>query len=332
MSGLKQKSRIVRVGKAFGLFCIALILSNLLVACSLGKKSEEPRWFVLAVTNDLNNSGLLDVLLPPFEQANNLKVKKLAVSYGQALAYARDGGVDALLIESSNQPELANLAGGAPAIPAYNAEQNRNSLTQTTSSVAKPTFTPSFDNIMTARKLVFWADLVLVGPNSDVARVGEQYDAGRAFKWMALNNAPYIVAKDAPALREQQDRLWKLVGRLTESERGTGYRVIEGDSQVALKEAASSRAYTLVPYYLYLNSEQKSKLKIILANDATFFIGYELSIPNLIRIKDRDVSLSQSFAYYLTNSATQSIIYNFKKEKSSPNLFQTSNFTVYQPS
>jgi tungstate transport system substrate-binding protein len=323
-------SLINKAGKFLGLALIALLLASLLAGCSLSKKTEETRWFVLATTPDLNNSGLLDVLLPPFEKANNLRVKRLPVSYEKALAYAHDGGVDALLVETNKGQGLFNLAGAPPEIFPFEPKVNASPLTAPT-PVPQPTATPSFDNIMTQRKLAFWSDLVMVGPADDKYEVGAQYDAGRAFKWIALKNVPFVVAGGSPGLREVQEGIWRQIGRGSESDRGSGYRIISGDSETALQEAEKQGAYTIVPRYMFLNSGQSGKLKVILDKDPAFYLGYEVSIPNRIRIQDRDVSLASLFVYYLTEPGTQTVITNYKNSTTNNNLFRPLNFRVFIP-
>ena len=321
-----------RPAKRVVLLLLSLSLCSLLSACSLSKKTEERPWLVLATTQDLNASGLLDIILPPFEQANKVRIKRLPVSYSQALAYAHEGGVDLLLTEYNTGSDLAKLAGPAPEFPRYNTEYNDNPLAAP-APASQPTQAASFEAIMAERKLAFWSDLVLVGPANDPGGVGasQQYNAGRALKWIALNNLPFVVAGDAPGLREQQDRLWRILGQGEERDRGTGYRVIAGDARAALKEAEVQQAYTIVPYYLYLNNQTNNKLKIILQGDPAFFLGYEIAIPNTIRIQDRDVSQSRSFTSYLIQNSTQAIIYNYHKDKYPNYLFRPWLFQAYRP-
>ncbi len=327
-----QAGSIHKGGRILSGLLVVLLLSTLLAGCSLSKKAEEPRWLALATTPDLESSGLLDVILPPFERANNLRIKRLPVSYEQALRYGEDGGVDALLVEYNTKPDLFKLAGAPPYIWPFRPEYFKDPLAAPT-PVAIPTATPSFDNILTERKLVFWSDLVLVGPADDRAGVGSvrPLDAGRAFKWIALNNTPFLVAGNAPGLREQQNLIWRQIGREAESDRGSGFRVIPGDASDVLREAEAQNAYTVVPRYLFLNNSSQSKLKIILQGEVAFFLGYEVSIPNVIRIKDHDASLARSFVYYLTNTATQSTIAGFRKAGYSDYLFRSYVYPVFMP-
>jgi tungstate transport system substrate-binding protein len=52
---------------------------------------------ILATTTSTQDSGLLDVLIPLFEENYNIRVKTIAVGTGQALAMAEQGEADALL-------------------------------------------------------------------------------------------------------------------------------------------------------------------------------------------------------------------------------------------
>ena len=60
----------------------------------------QPAELVLATTTSTQDSGLLDYLLPIFEQEFNVKVEVIAVGSGQALQMGKDGNADVLLVHS----------------------------------------------------------------------------------------------------------------------------------------------------------------------------------------------------------------------------------------
>jgi tungstate transport system substrate-binding protein len=95
----------MRINRRFMLSMVALLLL-MVVACT---QNDEPAKdnvvsdtrasmeMILATTTSTQDSGLLDVLIPLFEEKYNIRVKTIAVGTGQALAMAEQGEADALL-------------------------------------------------------------------------------------------------------------------------------------------------------------------------------------------------------------------------------------------
>src|SRR5688572_22677645 len=86
--------------------CLALLLAAALAAC--GRDTPRLR---LATTTSVQDSGLLDVLLPAFERATGIHVDPIAVGTGAAFTLARDGNADLLLVHD-RAGEDAFLAAG----------------------------------------------------------------------------------------------------------------------------------------------------------------------------------------------------------------------------
>src|SRR5512141_2050305 len=55
---------------------------------------------ILATTTSTQDSGLLDVLVPMFEQQTGYKVKTVAVGSGEAIKMGQEGNADVLLVHS----------------------------------------------------------------------------------------------------------------------------------------------------------------------------------------------------------------------------------------
>ena len=74
-----------------------LLLSWLGAACSI-LPANEPTWLVLLTTQELEDSGLLNRLIPQYEQFSGVRVKRLPLSTTTALDYAKLAGVDVVLL------------------------------------------------------------------------------------------------------------------------------------------------------------------------------------------------------------------------------------------
>ncbi|MEK7385443.1 MAG: substrate-binding domain-containing protein, partial [candidate division NC10 bacterium] len=115
------------------------------------------RVVILATTTSTQDSGLLDVLVPAFEQRTGYTVKTIAVGTGQALALAARGEADVAL---AHAPELEKK---------YVAEGR-----------------------LANRRLVMVNDFVLVGPESDPAKIEGEKSAVAAFRRIAAAGARFV--------------------------------------------------------------------------------------------------------------------------------------------
>ena len=70
------------------------------VAPTAAPAAAETEKLILATTTSTADSGLLDFILPDFEQANNVDVEVIAVGTGQAIEIGSKGDADVLLVHS----------------------------------------------------------------------------------------------------------------------------------------------------------------------------------------------------------------------------------------
>ena len=58
---------------------------------------------IMATTTSTQDSGLLDVLLPKFEEETGIAVKVVAVGTGKAIEMGKNGEADVLLVHAKSQ-------------------------------------------------------------------------------------------------------------------------------------------------------------------------------------------------------------------------------------
>ncbi len=75
--------RYLQVKRLLGLLMVVILVSSF---ASYGLAENRLR---MSTTTSTENSGLLKVLLPPFEKANNVKVDVISVGTGKALEARR---------------------------------------------------------------------------------------------------------------------------------------------------------------------------------------------------------------------------------------------------
>ncbi len=88
---------LVRVFFNFRMKKLLLVLLLLLTGC------EKDNTLYIATTTSLENSGLLDYIIPVFEEETGFKVNIIAVGTGAALQMGRNGDVDLLLVHAKAQ-------------------------------------------------------------------------------------------------------------------------------------------------------------------------------------------------------------------------------------
>ena len=89
--------------------CVLVIVMLLMTGCSQPTeqaKTTKLGALKLGTTTSTRDSGLLDVLVPMFEQQYGIEVKVIAVGSGQALELGRRGDADVLLTHSPDAEQL----------------------------------------------------------------------------------------------------------------------------------------------------------------------------------------------------------------------------------
>src|SRR5512140_1936730 len=133
-----------------------------------------PAELILATTTSTQDSGLLDYLLPMFEKEYNVKFKVIAVGSGQAIQLGKDGNADVLLVHS----------------PA-----------------AEKTFMDNGDGIR--REDVMYNDFVLIGPDSDPAKISGMKSVTDAFKAIADTKSTFVSRGDQSGTNTKELAVWK---------------------------------------------------------------------------------------------------------------------------
>jgi tungstate transport system substrate-binding protein len=313
------------------LVALLLALSLVLAACSTDRSAVEPKWLVLVTTQELEDSGLLDIIIPPYEKASGVRVKRLPVTTATALDYASKAGVDVLLLPGG--PALDKLGGPGPTYPPYQREPF-----PTPTAYAGPGQEPPLqpDALYNERKLALWSELVALAPVDDQL-IKNPPDVAGFLKLVTLNNAPFYAPAPAqePGLAATEERFWGLKGFFTPADRGTGYRQIEADIATIVKKAAEDKAFTIAPLATFVklqdDSAVKGKLEIALSGDIALYQPYEVLVPNNTPGTDRDVKLARTLADYLTNQQAQALIAGYIPPGANHSLYRPYYYPVYVP-
>ena len=238
---------------------------------------------ILATTTSTQDSGLLDVLIPAFEQQTGFKVKTVAVGSGQALTMGQEGNADVLLVHS----------------PA-----------------AEKTF---MDNGFGAgRFLVMHNDFIIAGPATDPAGIKVSTSAQESFKKIAAAQAIFVSRGDDSGTNKKELELWKLAGVTPQ---GVWYLESGQGMGATLMIASEKDAYTLTDRATYLANKDKLGMEILFEGDAALLNIYHVITVNPARWPKVNIEGANAFTQYLVSQAGQELIGEFGKEKYGQQLF-----------
>jgi tungstate transport system substrate-binding protein len=214
----------------------------LVIAALIPLRAIAAPTIVLASTTSVEDSGLLDRILPAFAQATGIEVRVIAQGTGQALETARRGDADIVLV---HDPE------------------------------AEAKFICEGFGI--DRRQIAWNDFVIVGPKDDPAHLNGGHDAIAALKAIAARKAPFVSRGDKSGTNALELRLWKASG-IDPAKEGAGswYRDIGGGMGQALNTASAMAAYTISDRGTWLSFGNKGPLALSVEGDPHLVNRYDV--------------------------------------------------------
>ncbi len=272
---------------------LLVIFSFFLVACATAipvatqvptqvTKPSNPN-LILATTTSTQDSGLLDVLVPDFEQKTGYVVKTVAVGSGEAMKMGQQCNADVLLVHSP--------------------------------SAEKDFMT---NNYGSDRRLVMHNDFVVVGPASDPAGIKGSATAIEAFTKIANAKATFITRGDASGTNTKELAIWKSANITPEGD----WYVETGQGMLASLQVASEKgAYTLSDRATYLANQGSLQLAILVQGDASLLNIYHVIVVNPAKCPTVNNTGAIAFADYMVSPATQTLIGSFGVDKYGQALF-----------
>jgi len=288
MKALKQLN-IVFIG--------LLILSFILVACSTATpvatqaptlsptQPEAPAnpSLILATTTSTQDSGLLDVLVPDFEQKTGYTVKTVAVGSGEAMKMGQECNADVLLVHSPS---------------------------------AETDFMTN--NYGSDRRLVMHNDFIIVGPASDPAGIKGSATAAEAFTKIADTQSPFVSRADKSGTNTKELAIWKAANITPEGD----WYVESGQGMGATLKIASEQAdYTLTDRATYLANKDNLQLDLLVEGDKSLLNIYHVITVNPANCPTVNNAGALAFADYIVSPETQALIGSFGTEKFGQPLF-----------
>lgn len=234
----------------------------------------------LATTTSTANSGLLDYLLPDFEQVCACKVHVISAGTGKALKLAEDGNVDVVLVHARESEEAFVAAGHG-----------------------------------VDRKDVMYNDFVLIGPHNDPAKVAKSKDVLAAMKSIAATQARFVSRGDNSGTEQMEKNYWKALGIDHASLLKERWYVSAGQGMgEVLMMAAEMRAYTLTDRGTYVSYRERIDLPILMSGDERMFNPYGIIAVNPKKYPDINYQGAKLLIDWISSAEVQQRIAAFKVE------------------
>jgi tungstate transport system substrate-binding protein len=268
---------------------VFFVISLLLAACATATQAPaEPTkpanpTLILATTTSTQDSGLLDVLVPDFEQKTGYTVQTVAVGSGEAMKMGQECNADVLLVHS----------------PAAEKDFMAN-------------------NYGSDRRLVMHNDFVIVGPSADPAGIKGSATAADAFTKIANTQSPFISRGDNSGTNAKELAIWKIANITPE---GSWYSESGQGMGATLTIASEQDAYTLTDRATYLANKANLQLDILVEGDASLLNIYHVIQLNTTNCPKINAAGGAAFADYIVSAEAQALIGQFGTDKYGQPLF-----------
>jgi tungstate transport system substrate-binding protein len=239
---------------------------------------------ILATTTSTQDSGLLDVLIPLFEEKTGYNVQTIAVGTGAALQMGVDGEADVMLVHAPTS-ELPLITNG--------------------------------DAI--SRKLVMHNDFVIVGPPADPAGIKGMTLSKDAFAKIAETGSVFISRGDNSGTHKSELGIWKTAG--VDPAGQSWYQQSGQGMGSTLTIASEKQGYTLTDRATYLATQANLDLDILVEGDPVLLNIYHVMQVNPEKNDLINGPGGAAFADFMISPEAQAIIAEFGVDKYGQPLF-----------
>lgn len=282
---------------------LGLTVALLAAACAPAATPEPtatpqpaPQVLRLATTTSTADSGLLDAILPDFEQKYNARVDVVAVGTGQALEIGTKGDADVVLVHARAREDK---------------------------------FVSDGDGV--DRRDVMYNDFVIVGPKADPAGIANMEKGKDALLKISEAAVTFVSRGDDSGTHSKEKSLWASAGITPTTDAGWYLSIGQGMGETLLF-ANEGGGYTLTDRGTWLSMADKLPNLTILVGGATIDENKDKSLLNPYGVipvnpaKHATVNyeLATKFAEWLTSPEVQAKIAEYGKDKFGQALFYPS--------
>lgn len=243
-------------------------------------KQEEPKKefanknLILATTTSTVDTGLLDELLPVFEEETGIKVQVISVGTGQAIEHGKNGDADVILVHArASEDKFVEEGFGVN------------------------------------RRDVMYNDFVILGPKDDPAGIkGSSIE--EAFNKLASEGKYDFVSRgDDSGTHKKELEVWK---SLSIEPTGDWYKNVGKGMGDTINMANELLGYTLSDRGTFLKMADKIDLEIVIEGDEKLLNPYGVIPVNPEVHKDLNYEGAEAFAEFITSQKGKDLINGFQ--------------------
>jgi tungstate transport system substrate-binding protein len=267
-----------------------ILLSVLILILTVSTAVIAQDRLIMATTTSTENSGLLDELVPPFEEKFNVRVDVVSVGTGAAIELGENGDADIIFVHARAAEDEFVEAG-------YGVN----------------------------RRDVMYNDFVVLGPPSDPAGIEGMESAEEVFQTIADSGSEFVSRGDNSGTNKKELSLWDMAGInpdgswYIESGQGMGASITMADER---------EAYILADRGTYLAYSGEIDLEILSSGDPALFNPYGIIPINPAYHTHVNYQMAMAFVGYVTSQQGQNIINNYSRYGEQlfyPNAIQPEN-------
>jgi tungstate transport system substrate-binding protein len=240
---------------------------------------------VLATTTSTYDSGLLDEIVPGFEQLWGVEVDIVAVGTGTAIVYGETGNADVIMVHARASEDLFLLEG-------YGIH----------------------------RVTVWYNDFVIVGPLDDPAKINGLTNSTLAFERIyaggEAGNSTFYSRGDNSGTEKKEIAIWALtaLGR-PDNETQLWYKKTgSGMASTLTTTNNDPKGYTLADRGTYISlAATLAYIEVHTENDTILLNPYGVILVDPGRNPGVNFDLAVKFVAYLCANATQTAVGDYKK-------------------
>ena len=228
----------------------------------------------MATTTSTENSGLLKLLNPAFEQKYGIALDVIAVGTGKALRLAENGDVDLVFVHAPDA-EISFVKAG------YGIE----------------------------RKAVMHNDFVVLGAPTDPANIKNADSIARAMDNIYRTSSTFISRGDDSGTHKKEMKLWQSTNL---SPAGSWYLSVGQGMGAVLQIANEKLAYTLTDRGTYLAFMEKIELQILYEQNPALFNPYHIILVNPQRHTHTRIKSARKYSAFIRSEKGQNLIRDFR--------------------
>jgi len=228
----------------------------------------------MASTTSTQNSGLLDYILPKFEQETGIAVRVIAVGTGKAIKIAENGDVDVLMVHHRPSEDAFIKAG-------FGID----------------------------RRDVMYNDFILIGPDADPANVRAKHSIVDILKAISSSESTFASRGDESGTHKKERAIW---GMTKIDPKGSWYRETGSGMGATLNIASGMDAYTLTDRGTWLSFGNRGNLTLLFEGEPPLHNPYGIILVNPELHPHIKSKYALTFMDWLTSPKGQQTIANYE--------------------